>query len=50
MAGIAVVVLAGGHGSMFEPGGTASSVDLTTGRRSPISPIGTDGADTAPSA
>jgi Tol biopolymer transport system component len=42
--------LAGGHGSMFEPAGTASAIDLATGRRSPLPPIATDGADTAPSA
>ncbi|MGH9008871.1 MAG: hypothetical protein ACRDYF_03385 [Acidimicrobiia bacterium] len=42
--------LAGGHGSMFEPAGTAAAIDLPTGRRSPLPPIATDGADTAPSA
>jgi hypothetical protein len=42
--------LAGGHGSMFEPAGTAAAIDLSTGRRSPLPPIPTDGADTAPSA
>jgi Tol biopolymer transport system component len=40
--------IAGGHGSMFESAGTASAVDLTTGRRSALPPISTDGADTAP--
>jgi hypothetical protein len=38
--------LAGGHGSMFEPAGTAAAFDLTTGRRSPLPSISTDGADT----
>ena len=38
--------LAGGHGSMFEPAGTASALDLHTGRRTPLPPIPTDGADT----
>jgi dipeptidyl aminopeptidase/acylaminoacyl peptidase len=37
--------LAGGHGSMFESAGTASLVDLSTGRRSSLPPIATDGAD-----
>jgi hypothetical protein len=40
--------IAGGHGSMFESAGTASAVDLNTGRRSALPPISTDGADTAP--
>ncbi|MEW6476494.1 MAG: hypothetical protein AB1679_29900 [Actinomycetota bacterium] len=40
--------LAGGHGALFEPAGTASAIDLATGRRSPLPPIPTDGADTAP--
>lgn len=39
---------AGGHGSMFHPAGTASVLDLTTGRRSPLPPIGTEEADTQP--
>jgi dipeptidyl aminopeptidase/acylaminoacyl peptidase len=42
--------LAGGHGSMFEPAGTTSAVDLPTGRRSSLPPISTDGADAHPSA
>jgi WD40 repeat protein len=37
--------LAGGHGSTFEPAGTASAIDLSTGRRSPLPPIATEGAD-----
>ncbi|HKY76880.1 MAG TPA: hypothetical protein VJS45_12110 [Acidimicrobiia bacterium] len=41
--------LAGGHGSMFEPAGTAAAIDLTTNRRTPLPPIPTDGADTATS-
>lgn len=41
--------LAGGHGSMFEPAGTAAAFDLSTSRRSPIPPIATEGADTWPS-
>ena len=40
--------LAGGHGSMFEPAGTAAEFNLSTNRRSPLPPIPTDGADTAP--
>lgn len=40
---------AGGHGSMFEPAGSAAAIDLSTHRRSPLPPIPTDGADTAPS-
>ncbi len=39
---------AGGHGSMFHPAGTASAVDVTTGRRSPLPPLSTDGADADP--
>ena len=38
--------LAGGHGSMFEPDGTASMIDLTTDRRSALASIPTEGADT----
>ena len=30
--------IAGGHGSMFEPAGTAAAIDLSTGRRSPLPP------------
>ncbi|HEV3364331.1 MAG TPA: hypothetical protein VG795_09360 [Acidimicrobiia bacterium] len=41
--------MAGGHGSMFEPAGTASLFDLSTGRRSSLPPIATDGADSEPS-
>ena len=41
--------IAGGHGSMFEPAGTAAAFDLTTTRRIPLPPIPTDGADTSPS-
>lgn len=41
--------LAGGHGSMFGPPGTASALDLITGRRSPLPPISTDGAEAKPS-
>lgn len=40
--------LAGGHGSMFEPAGTAAAFDLTTNRRTPLPPIPTQGADTSP--
>ncbi|HYH49203.1 MAG TPA: hypothetical protein VEG38_06620 [Acidimicrobiia bacterium] len=40
--------IAGGHGSMFESAGTASAVDLASGRRTPLPPIATEGADTAP--
>ena len=41
--------IAGGHGSMFEPAGTAAAFDLTTTRRTPLPPIPTEGADTSPS-
>jgi WD40 repeat protein len=37
--------LAGGHGSMFEPAGTAAAIDFPTGRRSQLPPMATDGAD-----
>jgi hypothetical protein len=40
--------MAGGHGSMFEPAGTAAAFNLTTNRRTPLPPIPTEGADTAP--
>ncbi len=40
--------MAGGHGSMFEPAGAAAAFDLTSGRRSPLPPIPTEGADTSP--
>lgn len=40
--------IAGGHGSMFEPAGTAAAFDLTTNRRTPLTPIPTEGADTSP--
>jgi hypothetical protein len=38
--------IAGGHGSMFEPAGTAAAFDLTTNRRTPLPAIPTEGADT----
>ena len=41
--------IAGGHGSTFEPAGTAAAFDLTTTRRTPLPPIPTEGADTSPS-
>ena len=41
--------IAGGHGSMFEPAGTAAAYNLTTNRRTPLPPIPTEGADTSPS-
>jgi WD40 repeat protein len=41
--------IAGGHGSMFEPAGTAAAFDLPTGRRSSLPPFATDGADAQPS-
>jgi len=41
--------LVGGHGSMFEPAGTAAAFDLTTNRRTPLPPIPTEDADTSPS-
>lgn len=40
--------MAGGHGSMFEPAGTAAAFNLTTNRRTPLPPILTEGADTSP--
>jgi hypothetical protein len=39
--------IAGGHGSMFEPAGTASALNVTSGERTPISPLSTDDADVA---
>jgi hypothetical protein len=39
--------IAGGHGSMFEPAGSASAVDARTGDRTPLPPMDTDGADSA---
>jgi hypothetical protein len=40
--------LAGGHGSMFQPAGTATEFNLSANRRYPLPPIPTDGADTSP--
>ena len=40
--------MAGGHGSMFQSAGTASAIEVSTGRRSPLPPIATEGADAAP--
>lgn len=40
--------MAGGHGSMFEPAGSAAAFNLTTNRRTPLSPIPTEGADSSP--
>ena len=39
--------LAGGHGSMFEPAGTAAAFDLATNRRTPLPPIPTEAADSS---
>jgi dipeptidyl aminopeptidase/acylaminoacyl peptidase len=38
---------AGGHGSMFQPAGTASAIDVASGERTPIAPLSTDNADIA---
>ena len=38
--------IAGGHGSMFAPAGTASAIDVTSRRRSSLPPMSTEGADT----
>ena len=40
--------MAGGHGAMFEPAGTASALDVANGRRTPLPPIATEDADTSP--
>jgi len=40
--------IAGGHGSMFESAGTASAIDITSARRSPLPPIATEGAHAVP--
>lgn len=40
--------MAGGHGSLFEPAGTAAAFNLTTKRRTPLPPIPTEGADASP--
>jgi Tol biopolymer transport system component len=40
--------MAGGHGARFESAGTASSIDVTTGQRSPLPPLSTAGADADP--
>jgi hypothetical protein len=40
--------MAGGHGAMFESAGTASALDVESGRRTPLPPIVTDDADTYP--
>jgi hypothetical protein len=39
--------MAGGHGSVFHPAGTASAVDVTSGERTPIAPLSTDNSDIA---
>ncbi|MGH9005350.1 MAG: hypothetical protein ACRDYV_19685, partial [Acidimicrobiia bacterium] len=41
--------IAGGHGSMFVPAGTASALDVASGVRSPTEPVLTEDADVSPS-
>jgi hypothetical protein len=38
--------MAGGHGSMFQPAGTATVLDVATGERQAIVPGHTQDADT----